>query len=156
MNYDNTTNELPEFNNEGKLPSLLNVLTILTFIGSGLGLLGAFMLPMSCKMMDKMEESALMPAAQLEQMSKLCSNITLIMIGAILGAALCLAGAVLMRKLKSSGFLLYIVGTFLPLVLNLILVGSGYLTNGWQALLGLAMSLLFPILYFTQKKYLVK
>ncbi len=86
-----------------KLPTMLNVLTILTFIGCGLGAISTFMLPLGCKFIDTIEETGKMKEEELDQLKLICANTTTIMLIAFVGIILCFVGAMLMRKLNKNG-----------------------------------------------------
>ncbi|MBZ5859194.1 hypothetical protein [Flavihumibacter profundi] len=151
---------------EHKLPSLLNVLTILTFIGCGLELIfGTLNIINGRKNLDKLEE--LQSSGQLDQMPSFLkkfagpealenarlayeNRIPLFVI-MLAGMVLCLFGAIQMRKLQKNGYYLWLIGELLPTVGSIILVGIGFAGNaGWMLL----FPLLFIILYSTQVKYL--
>ncbi|MFT3936284.1 MAG: hypothetical protein QM726_21825 [Chitinophagaceae bacterium] len=152
-----------------KLPSGINVLTILTFIGCGLGLIGAVYNFFTAKSsLDKMEAALnsanydSMPAMAkkflspeaLEVARKTYENrIPLNLIG-IIAIVLCFVGAMQMRQLKAQGYMLYIIGEVLPLVGYVIFLGAGFLT-GFSGIIGIAFTLLFVLLYTAQRKYLV-
>ena len=138
-----------------QLPTMLNVLTILTFIGCGLGAISTFMLPLGCKFIDTIEETGKMKEEELDQLKLICANTTTIMLIAFVGIILCFVGAMLMRKLNKMGFILYVIGELLPLLSSVIILGSGYF-HDWKNLVGLVLALVFPILYFTQHKHLTK
>ena len=80
-----------------KRPAFLTVLCILTFIGAGLGLLGGF---------GQFAIDATM------------GGIT------VLANALCIVGAIMMMKLKKTGFFLYLVGELLPLIYTFLVLGG--------------------------------
>lgn len=74
----------------------------------------------------------------------------------ILGAGLCLLGAVLMRKLKKDGYWLYIAGQVLPWVGNLLILGAGYFSGEMATTMVMVMiTLLFIVLYTMQRKNLI-
>ncbi len=149
-----------------KLPTMLNVLTILTFIGS------AFMLvsiPLS-KFGMKFAKQALENPEALEKMSEkevsdleksvrvfdlMEANTVPLWIVTILSAGLCIYGAIQMRKLKKDGFYIYVVGEILPVIGMTIILGfSNVFINGGSYVSNLALPLLFIILYATQLKHL--
>jgi hypothetical protein len=155
MDYDQ--NQLDEYVQDAKLPTFLNVLTILTFIGSGFGVLGAFFLPFTCKMLDKLADNPAMTESQMEATAKMCENVNFMIISAIIGAGLCIFGALQMRKRKKMGFFIYLAGTFLPLILSIIMNGMSSVTADTKTMVITVIgSLLFPILYATQLKELTK
>ena len=168
---DTTTSLQPAgFSEDGKpiLPSGINILTILTFIGCGIGLLFALLTPVINKfflgMMDKARSSGTeLTAKQLDDMEKgkavieltQANMVPLIIIG-IVGIALCLAGAIMMRKLKKDGFWIYCGGEILPVIGNFIILGTAQFTGVFSILIGVGIPVLFVILYAMQRKYLVR
>jgi uncharacterized protein YneF (UPF0154 family) len=158
MDYtNNQQNMLNEFDQPKQLPTMLNVLTILTFVGSALGLFSLLAMPTMCKLMDKLSDNPAMTEKATEAMSKMCGNLTLMIIYSAVGIALCLFGAIQMRKRMKSGFYLYLAGTFLPIILNIVLNGISSVTYDSKTLIATVLgALLFPILYYTQFKELTK
>ena len=151
------------------LPTMLNVLTILTFVGSAFGFLSAFgsflIAPFgyqsarnSAAMTDQMSNQ--MPAFFKSMMGNGVEAARLaytyrvpILLLALVGVLCCFFGALLMRKLKKTGFYLYTVGELLPLA-NLIFFSSFSLFTGIAYGFSFAIILTFIILYATQLKYL--
>jgi len=149
-----------------KLPTMLNVLTILTFIGSAIQL---FSIPLS-KFGMKFAKQALENPDALEKMSEkevadleksvrvfdlMESNATLIWIITIASAALCIYGAIQMRKLKKDGFFMYVIGEILPIIALTIILGfSNLFIGGSSYISNLGVPLLMIILYATQLKHL--
>lgn len=151
-----------------KIPSGINVLTILTFIGCAIGLLGAVYNFATAKSgLDKMEAAInspdyeSMPAMAkkflnpeaLEIARKTYENRIPLNAISIICIGLCFYGALQMRQLKKQGYYLYLAGEILPFIPYVIFVGFGALT-GIGGLITLAFTLLFVILYTTQSKYL--
>jgi hypothetical protein len=60
-----------------------------------------------------------------------------------------------MRKLKKDGFWIYTAGEILPLIGNFILLGTAQYTGVGSVIIGVAIPLVFIILYAMQRKYLV-
>ncbi|MBN8838163.1 MAG: hypothetical protein J0I09_12950 [Sphingobacteriia bacterium] len=161
-----TTNFNPE---EGKLPSSLNVLTILTFIGSGLfNLAGAFWQfvradkavedldkALNSPDFDKLPDFAkkMITPEALEQARLAATNKLPILIVTIVGGVLCIIGAVQMRKLKMQGYYIWLMGEIVPAICTIVLLGKAAV-SGFGALIGFAFMLLFIILYTLQRKYL--
>ena len=151
-----------------KLTKTLNILTILTIIGSAIFLISVLLMPtctgFSKKMMAKAAESGQQMSpkdmekireanAQLEIVEK--NMIPYIAIN-VLGAGLCLFGAVMMRKLKKDGYWLYIAGQVLPWVGNILVLGVAYFTGQMMnTIFMLMITLLFIVLYTTQRKNLI-
>ena len=152
-----------------KIPSGINVLTILTFIGSGIGfLLTIWNFINAKKGLDQMETTInspeydnlpalakkfLTPEA-LELARKSYENRIPITVIGLIGITLCVIGALQMRKLKSQGYLLYLIGELLPVLSSVIFLGIGSLT-GIGGVITIVIILLFIILYTAQRKYLI-
>jgi hypothetical protein len=150
------------------LPSGLNILTILTFIGSGLSLLSSLYNFANAKSgLDKMEETINSPNYEsmpafakkflspeaLETARKSYENrVPLTLIG-LIGIALCVYGAIQMRKRKMQGYYLYIIGELIPLVATVIFIGMGAL-SGFMGIIVVCFTLLFVLLYTAQRKHL--
>ncbi len=156
---------------ENKLPSVINTLTILTFIGSGLGIVsGIWSYVKSASNLAKMEEMVNSPELDklptfakkmyspesLELYRKLDVNKLSLAVVNILGCLLCIYGALEMRKLKKSGYYTYCIGELIPFVGSLLFVGVAFFTNGWTVLLGVGFVAIFIILYGLQLKYMTK
>ena len=165
-----TTKDLLEYSEDGKvkLPSSLNVLTILTFVGCGIGLLFSILTPFLNKflmgMMDKAKASGTeMSTKQLEDMEKgkalmeltQANMIPLIAVG-LVGITLCFIGARMMRKLKKDGYLIYVGGEILPVIGSFIILGTAQFTGVVSVIMGVGLPLVFVVLYTMQRKYLVK
>jgi hypothetical protein len=150
-----------------KLPQMLNVLTILTYIGCALGLISAlwnyFTIAASYKVYEGLSTDPVMadnPAGKLlsgatDMIKKSYDNRLMIMLFAVVGVALCFYGAMQMRNLKKQGYLIYVVGELLPFISFAIFVGFGNIFGGAMAIIGLLFAAVFIILYTTQRKHLV-
>ncbi|MBL7772458.1 MAG: hypothetical protein JNM95_06345 [Chitinophagaceae bacterium] len=147
-----------------KLPSGLNVLTILTYIGSGLGLLGGiynyFTVCSTVEKMEAMGDNSAMSGAigkmveeAMKSAQKQCDNRTAIAIITVVTCILCFVGAMQMRNRKKSGFLIYSVGELLGPLAMIFFIGSGMFA-GFQ-LIGVIIPILMVILYATQRKHLI-
>lgn len=154
-----------------KLPTALNVLTILTFIGCALQLLGVVFgyvgakknLDEKDKILEQLNSGnmpgwakSFMPeAAKYEEMvTKSYDNRMPILLLGLVAVALCFYGALQMRKLKKQGFLLYIIGQLLPFITTALFIGM-FMFSGIGFTIGSAISVLFILLYMTQRKHLV-
>ena len=84
------------------------------------------------------------------------ANMIPLMVISFLGIALCLVGALWMRKLKKDGFWIYAGGELLPVIGNFILLGTAQYTSAFSVIMAVGLPLLFVILYSRQLKYLVK
>lgn len=153
------------------LPSGLNILTILTFIGCGLQLIGVVLGFVNAqksydekdKMLERMN-SGEMPAWARSMMpnmdhyeemltKNLENKIPLLILG-LTAIILCFYGALQMRKLKKQGFIIYLVGQLLPFISTALFVGF-FMFSGVPFAIGTAITILFILLYLTQRKYLV-
>jgi hypothetical protein len=157
-----------KFSEEEKptLNSGLNVLTILTFVGSGIGILSAFWTYFSAeksyqsilKAQENLAEApaflkSMMGPEMLEIAKKSMENKLPIMILTLVGSALCIYGAMEMRKLKKQGFILWLAGEILPLIGTIIFLGFGVF-KGFGVIAPLIPAI-FIILYAVQRKNLV-
>jgi hypothetical protein len=150
-----------------QLPGMLNVLTILTFIGCGIGYIGSlynfFFKGTSDiekfqeqldnagdnSMLTKIAEGGIMVA------QKEYDNRLILFISAILFTTLCLVGALQMRKLKKSGYLLYVIGELAPILVFAVIIGFASIMASIMTVVVAVVALVFVILYSTQRKYLV-
>jgi hypothetical protein len=168
MNDINSTSNVLDFaeGERPKLPQGLNVLTILTFIGSALAIIGAIWNFTNAEKgyknllaaQDKMAEApawakGMMGPEMLEMAKKAMENKLPMLLLGLAGAALCIYGALEMRKLKKQGFILWLVGEILPIVAGVIFVGTGMF--GGFSLVMMIFPAIFIILYVVQRKYLV-
>jgi hypothetical protein len=164
----NKPNDLLEFNDGQKptLPGSLNVLTILTFIGCAIGFIGGFWNYFNAekgykdlvKAQENMGEAPawakkMMGPEMVEMARKSLEYKLPIMLLTIVGTALCLWGALEMRKLKKQGFMLWTVGEFLPIVGSAVFIGMG--AFGGFTLFFYAFPIIFLILYAVNRKHLI-
>jgi hypothetical protein len=159
----NTENWLEE---PKKLPSMLNVLTILTFIANGLGFFSAFYSYFSAasnydkvvQAQDKIDQlpdfaKKMMGPDPVGNARRMLDNRLPIMLLTLVGCLLCFYGALQMRQLKKTGFTIYILGDVVPLISLFIFIGASTLT-GFTGIFGLIIIIVFIILYATQLKYM--
>lgn len=148
-----------------KATGMLNVLTILTFIGSGVGILLTIATPFISKFfmgfMEKGMEGATLSDSQLADIEKakaafalMEKNMTLLIATGIVACVLCIAGAIMMRKLKKEGYFVYVAGRVLPLIVGAFLLGKVAFEGG-SAIGGIVFAFLMIILYTTQRKQLI-
>ena len=147
-----------------KRPETLNVISILTFVGSGIAILGqiySFFKAQSTydqivQNQDKMDQAPdfvkkLMGSDPVGMARKTLENRTPMLILAIVAAVLCIYGALQMRQLKKIGFPIYVIGELLPLVAYYIFIGPmGVFTLVFSLLINGA----FIIMYATQLKHM--
>jgi hypothetical protein len=150
-----------------KLPGMLNVLTILTYIGCAIAYLSTIWGFIDSSNLDKKraefdslqdsmgdnEMASKMMEGSLDIMQKSYDNRYILLISGLLFTTLCLVGAMQMRKLKKSGYPLYVIGEIAPVILSAILIGFS-LVGGFMIILGAVIAAIFVILYSTQRKYL--
>jgi len=148
----------------GKLPGMLNTLTILTFIGCAISYIGGIWNFFRFSDIEKRREEidqarekmgdnsfgAKMMDSSMELIEKSYDYRYILLIGTLLFTTLCLVGAMQMRKLKKGGYPLYLVGEIAPVIMAFVIMGVN-LTTGFGALI----AVIFSILYTTQRKYLV-
>ncbi len=168
METTNQTNDLFDQQQSKTLPGMLNVLTILTFIGCAISYIAAIMGFFSAanyekqladmeEMQDQMGDNELasrMMEGSAEMLQKTYDYRYILLLSGILFTTLCLVGALQMRRLKKSGYTLYVIGELAPIILTAALIGFS-LTGGIMILFSAVFAILFVILYTTQRKYLV-
>lgn len=125
----------------GERPVFLKVLCILTFVGSGLGIVGALIGLMTSGMTEeslRMSQSIMQDSPfndilsfNFEEMVRWQNYSNFANLG---GSLLCLAGALLMWRLKKIGYFLYIPGWIIPLVVSA--MAMKYIMSGWLASFG--------------------
>ncbi|MEI9934777.1 MAG: DUF4064 domain-containing protein [Ferruginibacter sp.] len=166
MTETTTSPDSLNFMEEEKIPSGINVLTILTFIGCAIGLIfsiaSPYLINFSKQMMDKASMQDGITDKQLIAIEngKAALEITQqyivpLVIIALIGIVLCFIGALWMRKLKKDGFWLYVSGELLPVLCNFIFLGK-YAFIDWKSGFNYLLPVVFIILYAMQIKYLVK
>jgi hypothetical protein len=148
-----------------KLPSTLNVLTILTFIANGLSFIWAFVTyaraqasyEMAVNNQDKLDAAPawarkLAGPHPVETARAALDNKLPLLIIALLVAALCFFGALQMRQLKKVGFSLYVLGDIVGFSIG-IFIGFDVFT-GFFVVIAVLIEVLFIILYATQLKFM--
>lgn len=173
MSNSNTNNDTltPSDFDKPILPSGLNILTILTFIGCGLQLIGVVLGFVNAqksydekdKMLERMNSGempgwvkAWLPDMEHyeEMLTKNLENKIPLLILGLVAIALCFYGALQMRKLKKHGLVLYLIGQVLPFITTILFVGT-FMFSGIPFALITGITVLFILLYFTQRKHLV-
>jgi hypothetical protein len=149
-----------------KLPDMLNVLTILTFVGCGIGLISScwgFMhsqtgyddlLAVQGNLENAPDFAKKLAGPEMLEIARksLENRLPLLLLG-LVGYALCLYGAIQMRALKKQGFSIYVIGEIVPIAASLIFIGTAALM-GWAIAFALLFPAIFIILYATQVKYM--
>ncbi len=159
-----------EFGNS-VLPSGINVLTILTFIGSGLQMLGiAFNFFGAQKAYDEKDKmlaqmnspempaffKAMMPNPEHyeEIVTKSLENRFPLLILGLLAIVLCIYGAMQMRQLKMQGYIFYLVGQLLPFISTVLFLGA-FVFTGVLFAITTGFTILFVLLYTFNRKHLI-
>src|SRR5579863_506511 len=150
---------------ERKLPTTLNVLTWLTFIANGLGILSAFWTffraqttyDTTVQNQDKLESAPewarkLAGPHPVETARAMLDNRLPVMIITLLACFLCFFGALQMRKLKKMGFSLYILGDIVPFAMGIFIGFDQFALFGYMFITVVAV--LFIILYAVQLRHL--
>jgi hypothetical protein len=167
MKKEEQPGDLLEKENPAKLPELLNVLTILTFLGCGFGLITTVWSFAAAKSayetVQHMNESMggasalarkLTNVEMAEVAQKSFENRLPILLFGLAGLACCTWGAIQMRKLRKAGFYFWTVGELLPVLSTIFFIG-GRALNVIPMFLTLLLPTVFFLLYATQRKYMV-
>ncbi|RXK57819.1 hypothetical protein ESA94_20075 [Lacibacter luteus] len=144
-------------------PQGINVLTILSFIGSAFqivtAVIGYYIIPFSVKQVN--EQRALEKTREMKPFRgflKWSTDTTLrqyeireaILIVSIITALICIWGAMQMRKQKKIGFTVYSIGEFgFPLF-------SALAIDVWSSVFGFIIAIVFVLLFWFQRKYLTE
>ena len=170
-NFTTMSSNTPDFldTQDGRapeLPSFLNVLTILTFVGCAIELITSVWRYISAeksvqqlveaqKNMDGAPEWAKKMAGPeaMAMAQKAMENKMPLLLVTLAGTALCFWGALEMRKLKKQGFILWAVGEFLPIIGSIIILGAG-IFSGLSAFI-LLFPIVFLIMYAVNRKHLL-
>jgi hypothetical protein len=168
MNDTTTSENVLNFaEDKPKLPSSLNTLTILTFIGCAMDLYGGIKNFFGgeaslAKIKDAQNSIDQMPSwarrfvspEVLEMTQKSIDNKVPLLIISLLSISLCVFGALEMRKLKKQGYILWLTGELLPIAGSIIFIGAIIFKTTFVFFM--IFPLIFIILYTSQKKYLTK
>jgi len=151
-----------DFTPKKKMPDMLNVLTILTFIGSGIGLISqiysyATVCDSITKLTDAMnklgEDSTMgrMMKDSIEVAYRSCDLKLPLLLMSIVCIALCVIGAIMMRKLNKKGFYVYLIGELVGPIGVMVMIGMSF---GIMSIIGCVIPVVFLILYGTQLKHM--
>jgi len=146
-----------------QMPQAINVLSILSFIGSAFQMISAivsyFILPFSVQSVN--ETRAMEKTREMKPFSgflKWSTESTLrqyeyrvpVLIVTIVAALICVWGVWQMRKLKKTGFTIYTIGELaLPLFIAVVI-------DIWSSLFGFVIAVVFILLYYFQRKHLTE
>lgn len=163
---ENTQMNILDDQIEKKLPGMLNVLTILTLIACGIGLItsiwafsraeatyeNAQRLNGSMRNMPGFVQDMVGPDA-LERSRRMYENRLPILIFGLGGVICCTLGALMMRKQKKAGYFLWLIGELVPLTAITIALKMTNM-SGYIFKIDLLVIAVFVVLYTTQYKYL--
>lgn len=150
--YNQVSNQLPQF---------LNVLTILTFIGSGLGILGsAFSLLTIESQRANLEtmrgfygDSGMVMGMDVIKITEISlDNVGLLQGSALIAAIACIVGAMMMRKLQRNGFYIYLAASILATAVPIKVFGFSLM--GGMVLFGALFTVAFVIMYGVNLKHM--
>lgn len=165
---ENAQESLLDGMDQPKLPGSLNVLTILTYIGCGIGLLSGVWSYTGAKGnlerteqminngdIDKLPSfmQGMFSPEMIEMQRKAYENRLAILVISVLGYLLCFYGAMQMRKLKKDGYFIWLVGEVFPIIATGVILGFGFLSGGVM-IFSMVIVLLFIILYTVNRKHL--
>jgi len=151
---------------ENKRPTFLTVLCILTFVGVGISIVTSIisMLTVSAAsaMLDTATSMANATGTEMDNVTNtavsaansLAKNGMIYYILLIVLALVCLVGAVMMWKMKKTGFYIYVVGELAPVILPFIFFGGFGILGGFAMVLGLIFPIAFIIMYGLNLKHL--
>jgi len=163
--FNRSTNSGSFLEEPKKMPNMINVLSILTFIGCGIfGLLSLFGFAKakanyeaaSTIDVDKLPGfmKNMMGSDYVEKARIAYENRVPILLMALIGFAACTYGAIQMRQLKKNGFYIYAIGEIVIPLLSIFLFLGASSVASFSGMLGLCIYVLFTVLYATQLKYL--
>lgn len=153
-------------------PTFLTVLCILTFIGSGLGLIsnvrGYFAANAQAAIVATAKESVKdnlgqsgsssydkLAAQMVDTLAVLSpENLKKSAIAGLVAAVLCLIGAFLMWGLKKTGFYAYVAGTLVGVIVPIVIFGFGNIFSLGITIVGGFFGVLFVVLYGLNLKYM--
>jgi len=155
-------------------PTFITVLCILTFIGSGWGLIGGAIQYFSAdKQASAMSISKEKAATDIQKSGKddagtqmaekmvnsmtsafTAENLKKTAIASIVGALFCLAGAFLMWQLKKNGFYIYIAGTLIGIISPFVIYGTDNFMSIITSVMVGFVGIVFVILYGVNLKHM--
>lgn len=157
--------------NPPKMSTGLNVLTILSIIGSVIQIVGALWGFTTAKKSYDEKDKILQqmksddvpdfarkmmgnPDDYVEMVTKNYENRLPILLLGLVAGALCLYGVLQMRKLKKQGYTFYVIGEVLPFITMALFLG-GIAFSGVGFMVGAGIAVLFILLYTVMRKQLV-
>jgi|SRR5690606_34932253 len=172
MNNEVTT-EREDFDmlNQPKMGTGLNVVTILTMIGSVIQFISSIWAFANArksyeetpKMIEQMSGEDVPEIAKtmmgdpdqlMEMVTKSYENRLPILILGVIASILCFYGALQMRKLKKQGYTIYMIGEVLPFITAVAFIGM-VAFSGVGMWISVAIALIFIIIYTVMRKKLI-
>jgi ABC-type multidrug transport system permease subunit len=166
------TEALEDYERPAGRPTFITVLCILTFIGSGWGLISEGIkystaetqAAVISKVKEKAnsdlqrnknnDEGARLAKKMVNSISASPDNIRQGAMANIAAAILCLAGAFMMWKLKRTGFYLYLAGTLVGIISPFVIYGGSNIVSILSSVVIGFVGLIFVILYGVNLKYM--
>jgi type III secretory pathway component EscR len=166
------TEVLQDYERPAARPTFITVLCILTFIGSGWGLISESIkystadsqAAVISKVKEKAnadiqknnkdDEGAQFAKKMVNSISTSPDNIRKGALSNIAAAILCLAGAFMMWKLKKTGFYLYVAGTLVGIISPFVIFGGSNMMSILSSVVIGFVGLIFVILYGVNLKYM--
>lgn len=167
----NTSDDI--FNDEvlpPQRPTFLTVLCILTFIGSGYGLINGAITYFNAESISKVvvnvkvktaddinRNGKIKDTANAAFRSKVMNSMSVIStpenlrktaLGNIVVSIICLIGAIIMWRLRRFGFYLYVLGTIIGVIIPFYLFGNNFLaaiTSGFASFIGLIFIIFYAM-----------
>lgn len=134
-----------EQTNEMKRPAFVTVLCILTWVGSGLGLIGGIMNLSASSTVSEL--GALSGDSTIGAAADSLATMNYVNLICVI---LCIVGSLMMWQMKKTGFYIYVVGELAPLVMSFVLIGKLASIGGPfadAAAAGAFIGALFPIAF---------
>lgn len=168
------TEVLQDYERPASRPTFITVLCILTFIGSGWGLIAGGIQYFSAEKQaqamiitkdkasadiqksNKDDAGTIMAEKVVNSMTSAftADNLKKAGLAAMLAAALCLAGAFMMWQLKKTGYYIYIVGTLVGVISPFIIYGSNNIMSIFSSVIVGFIGIIFVILYGVNLKHM--
>ena len=146
-----------EETNETTRPAFLTVLWILTWVGSGIGLIIGLFAIIGLFTSGPEAYTARQIIISLTSEETL-ESMKIVMYAGPVCTVLCIIGSVMMWQLKKAGFFIYLIGEVAPLVLSFILLGSLANSTGLvtvaEEVIGVIFPLAFVIMYGLNLKHM--
>lgn len=153
----------------GKRPAFLQVLCILTFVGTGLGIIYSTVSMIAISAAERLMVGLSSIAPDAQSLDDSLVNVyrwaKWSIYASVLGNIACLTGALVMWRMRKVGYYIYVGGQGLPLIIGILSMISNYSNMGMPGgflgsfgIVGFAIQAIFPIgfvvMYGLNYKYL--